>query len=184
MNKKYIGIVLIILGAADLLIWLLNDFSFGWLELVVGVNFISKYGAWLMIFFGYWLFNRENAKEKAEVDEILDLEEGEIVVFKNVGNSTIITLTNKKIIYRAFHLEQNFINSHNDLVSDEKALFDYKQIEKVRAVKNKDTGNSKIARAINLEFGIQLLMKNGMIYNLPTSKSELISAHINKYLNN
>ena len=136
-----------------------------------------------MIILGYWLFNRENAKEKAEIDEISDLEEGEQVVYKNVGNSTIITLTNKKIIYRAFDLDQNFINSHNDMVSDEKAIFDYEQIEKVTAVKNKDTGNSKIARAINLEFGIQLLMKDGTIYNLPTSKSELISAHIIKYLN-
>jgi hypothetical protein len=33
-----------------------------------------------------------------------------------------------------------------------------------------------------MEFGIQLVMKDGAIRNLPTSKSELICAHIIKNL--
>jgi hypothetical protein len=183
MNKKYIAYLLIGLGAADILIWAANDFSFGWLELVVGVGVISKYGGWLMILSGFWLYNQQRALEKSEIDLISDLDDGESVMYKHVGMATIITLTNKKIIYRAHNLEQKTINNHNDTVEDEKAIFEFKDIKSVRAVKTKDTGSNKLARAINMEFGIQLVMKDGTIRNLPTSKSELICAHIVKQLN-
>jgi len=70
MNKKIIAYVLIGLGILDLIIWAANGFTFGWLELIVGVNVLSKYGAWLMIFYGFWMFKKEKAKEQSEVDEM------------------------------------------------------------------------------------------------------------------
>jgi len=105
MNKKLIYYGLIAAGALDLLIWIINGFSFGWLEFIVGVNVISKFGAWIMIAGGIWLLKKENAKEKSEIDAVSDLEPGEEIIFKNTGNTTIITLTNKKLIYRAFNVE-------------------------------------------------------------------------------
>ena len=62
MNKKIFYYILIGLGALDLIIWVLNGFSFGWLELIVGVNGLSKYGAWIMIATGIWLLKIEKAK--------------------------------------------------------------------------------------------------------------------------
>jgi hypothetical protein len=182
MNKKIIAYVLIGLGILDLIIWAANGFTFGWLELIVGVNVLSKYGAWLMIFYGFWMFKKEKAKEQSEVDEISDLTEGEHVVFKNLGGKTIITLTNKKIIFRAFSLDDSFVKAHNDIVFESKATIEYASIESVTPVKTKDTAKNKLAGALNLEFGIQLKMKDGTIKNLPSSKSELLCAHINKFL--
>lgn len=184
MDKKYIAYALIWLGASDLLIWVVNDFSFGWFEFVVGVNVISKYGAWLMIICGIWFYNQQRVKEESEIDLLIDLDKDEVMLYKHVGMATIICLTNKKIIYRAHNLDQQFINNHNDIVKDEKAIFEYADIETARPVKTKDTGSSKLARTINVEFGIQLLLKDGSIKNLPTSKSELICSHIVKNLNN
>ena len=96
MNNKNIAYALIVFGALDLIIWLSNGFSHGYLEYIVGVNFLSQYGAWIMIVSGFYLFNKEKGKEKSEIDLISDLEEGEEVIFKSIGNSSIINLTNKK----------------------------------------------------------------------------------------
>jgi hypothetical protein len=183
MNKKIIAYILIGLGALDLIIWAFNGFSFGWLELVVGVNDLSKYGAWVMIGIGFWMYRKEKAKDKSEIDAITDLNEGEEIIFKNTGNSSIVTVTNKKVIFRAFNIDDTILKNHNNVVADEKAIFEYNDIESARFVKTKETAKTKIAGALNLEFGIQLIMKDGTIHNLPTSKSEIISAHINKYLN-
>lgn len=183
MNKKIIAYILIGLGALDLIIWAFNGFSFGWLELVIGVNDVSKYGAWVMIGLGFWMFRKEKAKDKSEIDAITDLNEGEEVIFKNVGNTSIVTLTNKKIIFRCFQIDDSFVKNHNNVVTDEKVIFEFNNIESVRFVKTKETAKTKIGGALNLEFGIQLIMKDGTIHNLPTSKSEILTAHINKYLN-
>lgn len=183
MNKKIFYYILIGLGALDLIIWVLNGFSFGWLELIVGVNGLSKYGAWIMIATGIWLLKKEKAKEKSEIDAVADLETGEEIIFKNVGNTSIVTVTNKKIIFRCFQIDDSFVKNHNNVVTDEKVIFEFNNIESVRFVKTKETAKTKIGGALNLEFGIQLIMKDGTIHNLPTSKSELICAHIAKYLN-
>jgi hypothetical protein len=183
MNKKIFYFGLIGLGILDLVMWIINGFSFGWIELVVGVNALSKYGAWLMIASGFWLLKKENAKEKSEIDSVKDLEAGEEIIFKNTGTSTIVTVTSKKIIYRAFNVEENTIKNHDNVIADEKAVFSYHDIDSVSAVKIKDIANTKIGKISGFEFGISLKMKDGKIVNLPTSKSELICAHISKFLN-
>jgi hypothetical protein len=122
MNKKIFYYILIGLGALDLIIWVLNGFSFGWLELIVGVNGLSKYGAWIMIATGIWLLKKEKAKEKSEIDAVADLETGEEIIFKNAGNTTILTLTSLKIIYRAFNVEENTIKQNDNVIADEKAI--------------------------------------------------------------
>lgn len=181
MNKKIFYYILIGLGALDLIIWVLNGFSFGWLELIVGVNPISQYGAWIMIGAGGWLLNKENAKEKSDIDTVADLEPGEDIIFKNTGNTTIITLTSKKIIYRAFNVEESTVEKIDNVIADEKAIIYYNDISNVSAVMVKDVANTKII-LVNYKFGISLKMKDGSTKNLPTSKSELICAHIAKYL--
>lgn len=183
MNKKIIAYCLIGLGALDLIIWAFNGFTFGWLELVIGVNAVSQYGAWAMIGLGFWMFQKEKAKDKSELDAITDLNEGEEIIFKNVGNTSIVTVTNKKIIFRAFHIDESFVKHHNNVLTVEKAIFEFNDIESVRLIKTKETAKTKFHGALNMEFGIQVITKDGAIYNLPTSKSEILSAHINKYLN-
>lgn len=55
---KVLGIILILLGASDLILWLINGFESGWLEYVVGYNVVSMYGAWAMIAIGVWLMKQ------------------------------------------------------------------------------------------------------------------------------
>lgn len=70
MNKKVLGYLLIALGALDYLIWILNGLSFGWLELIVGVNIISQLGAALLITIGIILIKNAKAESILEVDSI------------------------------------------------------------------------------------------------------------------
>lgn len=66
---------------------------------------------------------KEKAKEKSEIDAVADLETGEEIIFKNAGNTTILTLTSLKIIYRAFNVEENTIKQNDNVIADEKAIF-------------------------------------------------------------
>jgi len=61
---RILGIILVVLGASDLILWLISGFESGWLEYVVGVNLISMYGAWAMIAIGGWLFKQASSESK------------------------------------------------------------------------------------------------------------------------
>jgi hypothetical protein len=80
-------------------------------------------------------------------------------------------------------VEENIIKNHENVIPDEKAIFNYNDIDTVSVVKIKDIANTKIGKLSSFEFGISLKMNDGKIVNLPTSKSELICAHISKFLN-
>lgn len=67
-------------------------------------------------------------------------------------------------------------------MQEEKAIFHYQDIEDVIPVKVKDIANTKIGKLSGFEFGISLKLKNGVTANLPSSKSELICAHILKFI--
>jgi len=184
MNNKNIAYALIVLGALDLIIWVSNGFSYGYFEFIVGVNFLSKFGAWIMISIGIYLLNKEKGVENSEIDLLNDLEQGEEVIFKSIGNSSIINLTKKKIIYRALVNLNDFAANHNNVFTAEKAIIPYNTIESVSSVRTKDTAKNTLGGLINMVYGIQLKMKDGTICNLHmSSNSELISAHISKNLN-
>jgi hypothetical protein len=181
--KKILSYLLIAIGASDLILWVVNGLAFGWFEFVVGVNGISRYGPWLFIVAGIWLLRRELAVEKSEVDAVADLEPGEQIVFKHVGNATIVTLTNKRIIYRAFNLDANMSKKYEHVIAEEKTFLNYEDISSVEPVKAKEIAKTKLGKLSMWIFGISIHMKDGSVLNMPTGKSELISAHITKYLN-
>jgi len=55
---KYLGIILIVIGASDLILWAISGFKSGWFEYVIGVNVVSVYGAWILIAIGGWLVGK------------------------------------------------------------------------------------------------------------------------------
>lgn len=183
MNKKAIAYILIGIGASDILLWLINGFEFGWLEFVVGVNVVSEYGAWTMIAIGFWIIRKQKAIEKSEIDDVADLDEEENVAYKQINASTIVTVTNKKIIYRCFDDINEIVNKNNNVLADEKVIFPYDEIDSVAPVKTKETAKTNLGGMLNINFGIQLKLKDGTVYNIPTTKGELICAHINKLIN-
>lgn len=58
--KKIIGILLIIAGVSDLVIYyLISDMEYGWLELLMNdVNIVTMYGAWFLIGVGSYFFRK------------------------------------------------------------------------------------------------------------------------------
>jgi len=61
---KILGIILVLLGLSDLILWVVSGLESGWLEYVVGVNLISMYGAWAMIGIGGWLIKQTNSQSE------------------------------------------------------------------------------------------------------------------------
>ena len=179
MNKKFFGYLLIVLGALDYIIWILNGLSFGWLELIVGVNIISQLGAALLITIGIILIKNAKAESISEVDIINDLDKGEEVIFKYIGAGIVIVITNKKVIIWQSH-NTNYSNFYENVCTDEKLSFPYDSIESVKPIKSLEI--NKTINLINTKFGISFKMKDGSIKNIRTFKSELISAYINKQL--
>jgi|SaaInlStandDraft_1057018.scaffolds.fasta_scaffold346173_1 hypothetical protein len=55
--KRIIGVILILAGASDLIIYyLISGMEYGWLELVMNdVNIITMYGAWFLIGIGSYI---------------------------------------------------------------------------------------------------------------------------------
>lgn len=181
---KILYYALIILGALDIIIWLLTGFETGWID-IFGVEPLSRHGWWLMIGTGIYFLSKQKAKEKSEIEDVKDLEEGEQIVYKNVSASTIITLTTKKIIFRAFDNQSldGIAKNFENVIVDEKRIFLNDEITSVKSVKCKDIAKRKIGKLNSTEFGISLVLKNGETANLMTSKSELIVAHISKNIN-
>jgi len=184
MKNKDFAYILIVLGGLDLLIWISNGFSHGYLEYIVGVNLLSEYGAWIMIASGFYLLKKEKGKENSEIDLINELNEGEEIIFKSIGNRTIITLTNKKIIFRAFDDLSDLIQHHNNIINVDKIIYDYALISSSKTILTKETAKHTIAGILNINLGIQLQFKDGTFINLPMSSNcDLICAHINKQVN-
>lgn len=179
MNKKFFGYLLIVLGALDYFIWILNGLSFGWLELIVGVNIFSQFGAIFLITIGIVLIKNAKAESISEVDIINDLDKGEEVIFKNIAAGVVIVITNKKVIIWQSH-NMNYSNFYENVCTDEKLSISYDSIESVKPIKSLEI--NKTINLINTKFGISFKMKDGSVKNIRTFKSELISAYINKQL--
>jgi hypothetical protein len=58
--KKIIGVILVLAGVSDLVIYyLISDMQYGWLELVMDdVNIITMYGAWFLIGIGSFIYKK------------------------------------------------------------------------------------------------------------------------------
>ncbi len=61
---KILGIILILLGLSDIILWIVSGLESGWLEYVVGVNLISMYGAWAMMGIGGWLIKQSGSQSE------------------------------------------------------------------------------------------------------------------------
>jgi hypothetical protein len=181
--KKYIWLILVVLGASDLILWVINDFEFGWIDLIFGFGFISRNGGWIMIALGFWLRRRDKIKEKSMIDDISDVDVDEQIVHKEIGNATIVTVTTKKIIFRNWDITDDTIKNFENVLSDEKKIISYTDIKSCTPIKSKDVANTKLGKLSNTNFGISITTNEDEIYNIIVAKGEIVSAHINKYLN-
>ena len=101
-----------------------------------------------------YFLNKEKAKEKSEIEDVKDLEEGEQIVFKNIGKSTIITVTTKKIIFRAFDIEERTAKENENVIVDEKRIF-------LNRACNKNSGSCSFCDSKNPFLGTNSKSKSG-----------------------
>lgn len=181
--KKIISLIIASLGVLDILLWILNGFSYGWLELLFGINAFSKYGGWLMIVSGIWYYRRENALEKIEIDVIQELDGDDVILKKHISTVSILILTKFKLIYREYAVTPEMKENYNNVCSESKLVIPYNDIESVKTVTSREIAKKKVDKVLSSEFGISIVKKNGEIVVLASKKTSLIVAMINKNIN-
>ena len=177
MYNKNLGYALMAAGALDFGLWLIQ--GYGWTEIVFGVGIISMYAWMLLISVGYFIVSKAKTLESAELS-LASLPEGENVIFTESRGLMVLTVTNLRILYTG-DLDDLRKNTQ-DLPENDEGHCAFIDIESVRKVSQKDTSTNAMGRKLNLDFGIQLAMKNGQFVNLPSGKTDIIMAHVNKHL--
>lgn len=170
--KKPLAYILIVLGALDIILWVINGFTVGWLEYVVGSNIISQFGGWAMLAIGVWILKKEKAKYQSQLDDV-DMDQDETIIFKQMGKHATVTITSKRVRFRALNLKElkKYENKKYTLPSNEAEDYYYEKISAVEPVKQ-----------MGMFLGINLTLVDGQIIHIPISKAELLAKHIEKQL--
>jgi hypothetical protein len=191
MKKKIIAYSLIVLGALPIIgkiiytilarsnqtIIINNDFI---------VDLFSKYGAGIVIgsflvgvilmVVGFYMLKKEKSRTNSEEDE-LNMNADENVVLKQVGSVSIVIITNKRVIFYGFFID-NLRKSIPNLPWSNKAEYTIDEIQSVKAINSNDLTNKKTP--INAKWGIQLELKEGKIVNIPISEQDIVALHIDR----
>lgn len=177
MNKNTIGIALILAGILDISLWLAQ--GYGWTEFIFGVGMLSKYSWGILIAAGFYIRNQHKAERTAEL-QVAQLNDGEELVFTDKGTAMILTLTTSRLMFAEIDLDNIRSNSQH-IPSEPAGEFLLEDIQSVSKVKSSDVSNNAVGKKINLNFGVQLVTKDG-VFNLPTSKADILIAHLTKYI--
>lgn len=191
MKKKLIAYCLIILGALPIIgriifavlaeqnqpIYINNDFI---------VELFAKYGAGIIIgsYFigliimvvGFYMLKKEKFKSKSEQDE-LNMDGDEHIVLKQVGSVSIVIITNKRVIFYGFFID-NLRKSVPNLPASNKMEYTIDEIQSVKAINSLDLTNKKTP--INAKWGIQLELKESKIVNIPISEQDIMVQQIDR----
>lgn len=108
------------------------------------------------------------------------LNDGEELVFTDKGTAMILTLTTSRLMFAEIDLDNIRSNSQH-IPSEPAGEFLLEDIQSVSKVKSSDVSNNAVGKKINLNFGVQLVTKDG-VFNLPTSKADILIAHLTKYI--
>ena len=184
--NKIIAYILIALGVSNILIWVFSGFEINWLA-IFGIDFISRWGGSLMIILGVGIIRsikvNENASVAAEQDKLdLNLEDGEELIFSNNTAATIVHVSNKRLFFRNIDLTDQTIKEIENVLTDAEIDFKLNEIKTCKIIKVKEIAKTKIGKVSGFTFGIQLEMTDGRIINVSTTKADILSSHINRFL--
>jgi hypothetical protein len=175
-KNKLIGYALVALGVLDIIMWW--KLRYGWTNQILGNNILTQYGWGIMIAGGLHFIRKAKAVEQILLDDV-DADDDEVVVHKESGRDAIIILTTNKLKFYGFnvsHLRDSIPNFPNQ----DNLIFDLHQIENVRFVMSKEV--ALIGKLIPFKWGIQVVLSDGQIFNLPISNSELVAKLCNKQI--
>lgn len=175
--KKTIGWGLVILGLIDLIMWLVDDYGFT--HIIFGPE--AKGGPWLIMIAGFYLISRDKAK-KLESDLDKSMLEGETILAKSRGTSTILTVTNMRIRFIGYSGMDNMRNNSKDVPDVDQVDYWLTDIKEVKPVKSSEIAKFKIGKVISTNWGIQLTFKDNKIINLLCKDSETITLHVKSIL--
>lgn len=186
MKKRIIAYILILLGVLPILSKILISALYsGNQQMTVmlsrlGNGFIfSTYiiGAILMII-GFYMLKKEKFRSKSEEEE-QNLNEGEKVVFKQVGGVSILTITNQRILFYGFYVD-GMRKSITNLPPTNKVEYPIAEIVSVKPINSGDLADSK--QLVSAKWGVQISMKNGKIINIPISEQDVVAQQIEKLI--
>jgi hypothetical protein len=181
--RLLIAFALIAIGGSDLLLWVVNGFSFGWFEFVFGVNVFSTVVPWTLIAIGFWLIKKNKVLQKLELELITELAKDEQVEYKQDNGQAIVIITNKKIMFRNYAIPKEFAEKFENVLVDEKRNIDFNEIESSRVVQMSEIAIDSKEKKSNKPFGLQIHLKSNEIFNIDIGmKSEIVFAHLQKQM--
>ena len=181
--RLLISYVFIAIGASDLLLWLVNGFSFGWMEFVIGVNAFATFLPWALVAYGIWLIRKDKVLKKLEIELITELDSDESIQFRKDNGASIFILTNKKILFRNYAMTKEMVDTFENMLIDEKRNIEFSEIESCKHITIGEVAALSKNKNSTKKFGIQLILKSGEILNFDLRmKSEIAFAHLQKNL--
>ncbi|MEI8096442.1 MAG: hypothetical protein WCG80_19695 [Spirochaetales bacterium] len=181
MGMVILAWALIVAGLADIGQWLVE--GGGWTNYLFGDNELTKYGWSIFIIVGITILviraRKSKAMKSAQLDDV-DLEEGEAVVHRQFSNSSLITVTNRKVRYHIYMGIDDLRKSINDIPDDEKSQVLFSDLVSAKVVKSSDVSRIALGKMMKNIWGVQLILKSGKIWNIPTTDAELVAKHIVK----
>lgn len=105
----------------------------------------------------------------------MDLIDGERLIHKQKGNSSIVTVTNQRIRYYGYYTSELSRSVSNLPISDRE---DYllSDVSRVKAINSSDL--MKVWFGRDSKWGVRLEMKDGRIINIPASDQDVLANNI------
>lgn len=181
--RLLIAYAFIAIGASDLLLWLINGLSFGWMEFVIGVNAFSTVLPWTLITIGIWLIRKDRVLKKLEIELITEIDTDETIQYRQDNGGSIFILTNKKILFRNYAMSKEMVDKYENMLIDERRNIEFSEIESFKHITSGEIAVLPKDKKSTKKFGIQLILTNGEVLNFDLGmKSEIAFAHLQKNL--
>jgi len=170
-NLNHIAYCMLALGILDIVFWVL--LARGWTDSFLKLGIISRLAGICFIVGGIWLLRLSRAKNQSDKEDSLILED-EHILHKTAGAFAVVTLTNKrlKVLFYNLNLLRRF---DKDLPEVMKTEYSLQEIESVRSFALDESCTiewlKNIRKLIPVTFGIQITLKNGKRYYIPTTKT-------------
>jgi hypothetical protein len=180
-SKEQIGWGLVVLGVSDFVAALANEEGVGFIESIFGENELTGRLFWVSIAVGIYMIKVGRSEYKMKVDEI-DIPEDEKVVHRQSGNGSFLTLTSNRIIFRCIELD-TLRKQVRDMPSSDSITIFINDISSAKTVKNSEISKglfSVVSSVFSRVWGVQLLLKDGAVINIPVSEPEVVAKMIQK----